>query len=559
MAVFEADCGPQYGLTRSSISSPFLISSGSASGLRGAGFCAGSIVSRRSSVPRLPAVFTVDSRSAWRVSSASGVVFIASVSPFTLGPNGGDGETESRRRIRDAGLETIPRNRPRFSRRGSHSVRDEIYATNVCSLVDAVPSDHGASAGSRPLEDLENEICELAGHIAAATCRWLLLIAEFDQRQGWAQWGVNSCAHWLSWRCGIGLVTGRAHVRVARRLLELPLVRAAFSRGELSYSKVRALARVATPETEGDFLEIARHGTGAQLEKLVRGYAGALAATVDHAQEVYKRHHLVVSWDDDGSFRLQAKLSPEDGALVLAALKAADETGRGGADALVMLARTALDAPASDRTASDPCEVVVHVDVESLTGDQVHERCELADGPSLAPETVRRLGCDGAVVRILERDGRPLSVGRRTRAIPAPLRRALRSRDGGCRFPGCTNRRFLHAHHIRHWARGGSTSLDNLVQLCSHHHRLVHEGGFCVDRYGKHGIRFRRPDGRLIAPVAPGPANHLALERQHRGQGLRIGSDTCRPRSAGDPLDYGIAVECLLVTQERKSRIVRML
>ena len=98
-----------------------------------------------------------------------------------------------------------------------------------------------------------------------ATCRWLELVAEFDERGAWAEWGVKSCAHWLSWRCSIGLITARQHVRVAHRLRELPRVRAAFARGELSYCKVRALSRVAMPETEAGLLEIARHATGAQL------------------------------------------------------------------------------------------------------------------------------------------------------------------------------------------------------------------------------------------------------------------------------------------------------
>jgi len=189
----------------------------------------------------------------------------------------------------------------------------------------------------------------------------------------------------------------------------------------------------------------------------------------------------------------------------------------------------------------------VHVDVASLAADRVQERCELGGGPSLAPETARRLGCDGSVVRIIERDGRPLSVGRRKRTIPAALRRALRSRDDGCCFPGCTHRRFLHAHHIQHWARGGPTTLDNLVQLCSFHHRLVHEGGFSVERTREHGVRFRRPNGRPIAQArARAPVWGAGLERQNRSLGLSIDGDTCRPRSAGDRLDYGIAVEGLL-------------
>ena len=182
------------------------------------------------------------------------------------------------------------------------------------------------------IEALEREICELAAHIAAATCRWLELVAEFDHRGGWAEWGVKSCAHWLSWRCSIGLVTARQHVRVAHRLRELPLVREAFARGELSYCKARALSRVATPETEAGLLEIARHATGAQLEKLVRGYAGALSATLATAQRVHDLRYLRWSWNDDGSLRLEGRLPAEDGALVVKAIESLQAQPTDGED-----------------------------------------------------------------------------------------------------------------------------------------------------------------------------------------------------------------------------------
>ena len=216
------------------------------------------------------------------------------------------------------------------------------------------------------------------------------------------------------------------------------------------------------------------------------------------------------------------------------------------ADALVAIARSSLENTTVSRADGDPCEISVHVDVSTLAGDHVHERSELDDGPVLAPETARRLACDGSIVRIIERDGRPLSVGRRKRTVPAALRRALRSRDEGCCFPGCTHKRFLHAHHIHHWARGGPTTLDNLIQLCSYHHRLVHEGGFGVERAGKLGVRFRRPDGRVVSQENVGRAAcGPGLERQHHARGLPIDANTCMPRSLGDRLDYDIAVEGL--------------
>ena len=419
------------------------------------------------------------------------------------------------------------------------------------------------AAGATPLEDLEREICELAPHIAAATCRWLELLAEFDDRRGWAEWGIRSCAHWLSWRCSVGLRAARDHVRVAHRLQELPLIREAFSRGELSYCKVRALTRVATPATEAGLVEIARHATGAQLEKLIRGYAGALSATLGAAQRAIDERYLRWNWEDDGSLRLEARLPADDGAVVLNALRAAEAeaersegdtpeepmlaspAGARRADALVELARLSGGAAAGSGGA-DACELVVHVDVETLAADEVKERCQLADGPTLSPETVRRLGCDAGVVRIIERDGRPLTVGRRTRTISPALRRALRSRDDGCRFPGCTHGRFMHAHHIQHWARGGPTTLENLVQLCSYHHRLVHEGGFQVESLGGGSVRFRRPDGRVVAPPPDcGRVRGPGLGEQHQARGIAVDARTCRPLSAGDRLDYGLAVEVL--------------
>lgn len=400
------------------------------------------------------------------------------------------------------------------------------------------------------VEALEREICELAAHIAVATCRWLELVAEFDARGGWAAWGVKSCAHWLSWRCSIGLGTAREQVRVARRLRELPGVRDAFSRGELSYCKVRALTRVATPTTEPGLVEIAREATGAQLEKLVCCYGRALSATLGAARQALDRRYVRWSWNDDGSLRLEGRLPADEGALVVAALSALEEAplegdeyvaspaGARRADALVAMAKGA---------GAKECEVVVHVDAATLASDEVVERASVEDGPALAPDTVRRLGCDGPLVRIVERDGRPLSVGRRTRAIPPALRRALRSRDAGCRFPGCTHERFLHAHHIQHWARGGPTTLENLIQLCSYHHRLVHEGGFRVEPAGRGAVRFRRPDGRALAP-APGcgPAPGASLLERHRACGVVVDENTCRPRSGGDRLDYDLAMDVLL-------------
>jgi Domain of unknown function (DUF222)/HNH endonuclease len=347
----------------------------------------------------------------------------------------------------------------------------------------------------------------------------------------------------------------------------------AFASGELSYCKVRAITRVATPATEEQLVNLALNASGAQLEKFVRGYRGALAATLPATRRAHELRYLSWSWNEDGSLRITGRLPADDGALLLAALEQtdqpstaptdspsrtyeADPAGARHADALAAMARTVLDTAPGRRAGGDPVEVVVHVDADTLAADQVHECSEIEHGPALAPETARRLGCDAALVRILERDGRSLAVGRRTRKIPPALRRALRRRDDGCRFPGCTHTRFLHAHHIQHWARGGPTTLHNLVHLCSHHHRLVHEGGFTVEHADRgRKLRFRRPSGEEIPAAASCPRpTGPTLEQRQRTEGLKVSPHTCKGRHAGDPIDYGLAVECVIHSHLKGAR-----
>jgi Domain of unknown function (DUF222)/HNH endonuclease len=440
-------------------------------------------------------------------------------------------------------------------------------------------------------EGLEREICELGGHINAATARWLALVGEFDRREGWAEWGCRSCTHWLSYRCGVSPAAAREQVRVARRVAELPRLRAAFARGELCYSQVRAVTRVATPETEADLLEIALHATASQLETIVRAYRGVLEVELDDHSEQYRRRFVRCEHDEDGALLIQARLPAEEGALVLTALESAREALRGSrgapdeesasaetthigdalsgeadgggldeegapdpetverftpsnADALVLMAQTAL-AHGPVEGGGGEHQVVVHVDAATLAHDE-DGACELEHGPALAPETARRLGCDASVVRILERDGRPLSIGRKTRTLSPALRRALRSRDRTCRFPGCGQQRFLHAHHIQHWAQGGRTDLSNLIQLCSHHHKLVHEGGYSVERRGEGRVRFCRPDGQPVpaAPCLP-EGEAAAVPRLHEAAGVTVDDTTCVPCVHSQRMDLHWIVDLL--------------
>ncbi|MBJ7332677.1 MAG: DUF222 domain-containing protein, partial [Solirubrobacteraceae bacterium] len=380
------------------------------------------------------------------------------------------------------------------------------------------------------VEALGDQIAELAADIEAAMCRWLGLVAEFDRREGWALEGCSSCAAWVSWRCAVGPQAAREHVRVARRLTDLPLVREAFSRGELSYSKVRALTRVEDVEREDELVKLARNATAAQLERIVRSYRSAAQVETDAAR-VLEERFLSMEWDEDGALRVRGRLPADQRALLMKAIEIAAEqlyaaetsaetptpAAARRADALAVVADHALAEHEHGRSGGDRTQIVVHIDADTLaetdcSNDHATGRRELDSGPAIPRATARRLACDASTVQITERDGQPLAVGRKTRSIPPALRRALRTRDAGCRFPGCTHHRFVDAHHIQHWADGGRTDLNNLVHLCTHHHRLLHEGGFTV-RTTASGFEFRRPDGQLLrnATRRPRRGNHPAL------------------------------------------------
>ena len=440
------------------------------------------------------------------------------------------------------------------------------------------------------LRELAAEITELAGHLNAANYRWLSLIAEFDRRQGWSDGATQSCAHWLNWKCGIDIGAAREKVRVAHALTKLPLIATAMERGELSYSKARALTRVACEQTEKYFLQIALHGTAAHVEKLVRGYRRAKeAAELSREAQQQATRKVSFFYDTDGSLVLNARLPAEIGSLVIKALDAAvnDPAVRDvsaetspqkpnygvmsepaverpswsarRADALGRIAESFLQHGAEDMSSGDRQQIVIHVDAETLQ-ERMAGRCELEDGPSMAAETARRLACDASVVTILEdTDGEPLNVGRKTRSIPPALRRALNARDRGCRFPGCPNTRYVDGHHIHHWADGGETKLSNLVQLCRFHHRQVHEGKVEIQQLDDGALRFLKHNGESFESVAADHTQPLGDWRQlladHEQQGIRIDKNTAATRWAGEKMDYGLGVFVLLQQARRGTKV----
>jgi hypothetical protein len=550
---------------------------------------------------------------------------------------------------------------------------------------------------------LGEEIALLAAQIDAGTHRLLTCIRQFDASEEWHRQGAQSCAHWLSWRIGLDPATAREKVRVARALGQLPVLDAALAAGRISYAKVRAITRVATPETEGRLVDMAASSTGAQLERICRRYrglrgqfmreeaerAGGLAVDEAECERMIWLRNL-----RNGMVRLEATLQPDEADLVMKAIdKARDElralsvggaqpldplaragakggcegTGHcqdgarsaseswpesgiaanheageheageveeaggverdcasaetpagappavgvpagaagergaavgggravepaasqprlpvpGRADALLFMAETCLKGHlpgagmAEDREVAegaavearrppwggDRYRILIHLS-ESLVPDGSWDAF-LEDGTLLSAEAFRRVSCDGGLVpaavtshpssATFEAEGRldvAVNVGRQSRAIPAALRRALWLRDAGCRFPGCANQRFIHGHHIRHWANGGETSLQNLALLCSFHHRLVHEGGFRVRRDPESGaLEWFDPRGRPIPEVpSPGLAGQTPslLALGERGVALPLDANVNACGWDGDPVDYEAVFDTLV-------------
>ncbi|MYB07547.1 MAG: DUF222 domain-containing protein, partial [Gemmatimonadetes bacterium] len=437
-----------------------------------------------------------------------------------------------------------------------------------------------------PVSDpLGDEIALLCAHINAATYRLLRLLGRYDEEGRWGG-GFRSCAHWLSWRTGISIGPAREKVRVARCLPSLPLISEALASGELSYSKVRALTRVATPDNEAELLSFAHHGTTSHVEHLVRLWR-RVDRNADSQATRTARRGLSVWLTDDGSYAVRGRLTPEVGALLQKALEAAEDK----------LFRAEHEAGVEDRTSPKQrladalglwleervqphVQLVVHAFAEDGDAREVDGRADATcscdaqeekqkeetpaalvteDGSRVPAETSSRLACDAEVVPIARgADGSVLDVGRRRRTVGWRLRKALETRDGGCRFPGCDSRMRTHAHHITPSAAGGETAMNNLVLLCPFHHRAVHEGGWRV-KMDEWGVpRFFNPLGAPM-PEVPGvgelvsegegpggmapaelPAGDHGLARWHAGREIRVWPGTTVWQ--GERIDWSWAV-----------------
>jgi HNH endonuclease len=464
-----------------------------------------------------------------------------------------------------------------------------------------------------PLERVEAELCTLAGQIAAATSRFLCLLAEFDARDGWAGWGVRSCAHWLSWRCGLDLRTGREYVRVARALNELPHTMLTFSQGRLSYSKVRAISRVATPDDEESLVDAALHSPSGQLERLVRALRTAQCGggeasnrcssrVSQSGMDTETRHGVQWRWDDDGDLVIWGRIDAEDGArLLAAATRAENERNRadaartpcpyGSAEPSRKSPAVAGRAPANLApalvaaaewicAAVDPpvhapgAELVVHVQAETLveTARQAGAGTRAADedGNGALPS-----GATGAFSRSAHIDDGPALLHSTLQRIACDsrIRLSVHAADGRTLDLGRRRRRPSRALLTALWQRDRGCAMpgcDRHRFLHAHHVVSWAAGGHTdmdnlVLLCGEHHRRLHDGETSIVALGRQrfrfhGPQGAVRPQApQIRGNAdelmrahAGITPTTIEPDWDGAPLDLAAAVSCYLAAWESK-------
>lgn len=409
-------------------------------------------------------------------------------------------------------------------------------------------------------EALGAKIMAAAADVAKQEAVFLELVGEFDALDAAGWWsGIQSTAHWLSWACSIAPGTAREHVRVARALRRMPITREAFGVGELTFSKVREITRVADKVDQDDLdeaglVEFARACTASQLARTVSGWRAAKGTSRE------RRSRQRVSWviQDDGNVHLTAVLPPEEGQSVIAAIQAATDANTDAepepgqeqesakareqlvhqrkVEALAEIANHYLASRPEDRSGEDRTMVVIEVSAAALADAEAGKeasgqddagsddpgrsrgnvaepfkipKCRVRGGAALEAADAQRALCDSTVLgMIIDRKGMPLAVGREERLVTRHQRRALMVRDGCCQFPGCGRTRHLKAHHRISWLHGGNTDLENLILLCQFHHTRVHEDQITIDVCNAPGCRipwrFVRADGSTIKPVVAG-------------------------------------------------------
>ncbi len=380
--------------------------------------------------------------------------------------------------------------------------------------------------------EVEAAMARAAGAVNAAQGRLVSLVADGLARGVWQQGGVQSASHWLTWQLGVSAGQARRLLAVARRAPELPATMAAFGAGELSFDQVTVIARHVPAGYERSAAALARQCTVRQLTRALSRYSFTPgpgpgpddpAGPDDPVSIAAEVGRVSFGERDDGRWHLRADLPADEGALVEQALTAAhhdlyhqqpaattpdDRRARvTWADTLVAVAESYLRCGEATLPTAGRYLINAHLETDPTDpgapgGLSVHLGRRL-------PDALRRLiECDTTIRPVHLAGGRPVSVGRAMRIVPARTRRLIEHRDGGCAVPGCPTTRFLQIHHITHWEDGGRTDTENLVALCRAHHREHHQGHLTITGNPDHppghptALRFTDTRGRPIGPTA---------------------------------------------------------
>ncbi len=466
-------------------------------------------------------------------------------------------------------------------------------------------------------EQLAERVIGYATQVAALTAHMLDYLAEFDERKAWAGEGIASCAHWLVWQAGFSLRTAQEHVRAARALRDLPKIHDAFAAGQLSYAKVRAMTRVATPDREEELLNVARAATAAQVETLCRAIRDNDARINDSSGDDDAEPPLPESWgrwkwNYDGTLSVNVRLNAVDGAHFLAAIVRAEyDRTRTPADPALPTSPPVPPSPTAPSSPVDPSSpvesstpvepsppvepvettgyvdtrrdlwrnvpgniapalnaiadtIIAGIDMPEVAAGaeilihRVDDEASLDDGPALRSAEREEMECGATVREIGHEAGNSVTVGgrrmgpvlwwgRKRRVPNAALVRTILMRDRTCQAPGCTRTRHLHIHHVTMWSAGGTTDPDNLILLCSSHHRALHHGAFSIEALGHQRFAFRGTQGETLnlAPLHTPPGDwHPDLHVEPDGV-TTVG---------GGRIDYGYATEVLYAAWAWRAR-----
>jgi len=348
--------------------------------------------------------------------------------------------------------------------------------------------------------------------VGAAERELLRLVAQADREEVWRNDGARDLAHWLWMRYGITHWKALRFIGASHALEHLPRLSRALESGELGLDKVLELGRFATPSSEADLIGWAKDVSCAAVR---RKADVEVRTSIRETRDAHRGRYLAWWWADDGtSVGIQGQLPAAEGAIVVRTL---EETAKdipvmpGEEDACFSEARradalVALCSGTTGELQTGRATVIVHARLDGLVEDA--GGAELEDGSRIHPQSVRRLLCGARTQTVVEdRDANVLAMSPLRREPPLWMVRQVRYRDRGCRFPGCGSRAYTEAHHVRWWRHGGRTTLENLLLICSFHHRLVHELGWSVKRETTGEVAWRRPDG-VRYRAGPSPGEH---------------------------------------------------